>query len=111
MANDIADVERTSSDTPTTNGKAATYWFDDGSVIARLRDCNFKVHKGLLDRHSPYLKSLPTQTGDDGVSVVHIPEERATRADFETLLEHLYHDLYAHIYSQVHGTELISSRL
>ncbi|PSR82598.1 hypothetical protein PHLCEN_2v6031 [Hermanssonia centrifuga] len=75
---------------------STSFWFNDGSVIARLRDNTFKLHRSLLDRHSPYFASLPSSESEEqNISIVCIPDERATLFDFTTLLEHLYHDIVA----------------
>lgn len=98
MPNDIAESipagPTTPQFAPSTKG-VSSYWFDDGSVIARLRDHNFKVHKSLLDRDSPYVASLPT-TNMEGhtVPVLRIPDGRASIEDFTALLGHLYHNMY-----------------
>ncbi len=74
---------------------STSFWFNDGSVIARLRDNTFKLHRSLLDRHSPYFASLPSSESEEqNIPIVCIPDERATLIDFTTLLEHLYHDMY-----------------
>ena len=77
--------------------QSSKYWFDDGSIIARLRNHNFKVHKSLLVRHSPFLEALATSRSDEhDLPAVHIPEERATIDQFTVLLGHLYHDRSAY---------------
>ena len=75
------------------------YWLDDGSLVVRTQDELFKVHRTLLQRHSPVLASLADNAlkddtaRADGCPVVHLPPELGVdSADFEALLEHLYHD-------------------
>ncbi|EIW53294.1 uncharacterized protein TRAVEDRAFT_154698 [Trametes versicolor FP-101664 SS1] len=76
----------------------ARYWLEDGSLVVRAQDDFYKVHRTLLHRHSKVLAALgPSPTDDghtvDGLVVVHIPDALEVRsADFEALLEHLYHD-------------------
>lgn len=76
----------------------ARYWLEDGSLVVRAQDDYYKVHRTLLHRHSEVLAALgPSPTDDgrtvDGLVVVHIPDALEVRsADFEALLEHLYHD-------------------
>ncbi len=92
MLDDTAhDNSTTKLEDPPVN--SSKYWLDDGSIIARLRNHNFKVHKSLLVRHSPFLESLATSRGDEhDLPTVNIPENRATVDKFTTLLGHLYHD-------------------
>ena len=76
------------------------FWLDDGSIVLRAQDDLYKVHRSLLDRHSNTLASLKTTncahaegSTVDGLDVIHLPDELGVRsADFEVLLEHLYHD-------------------
>ncbi|KAJ3532598.1 hypothetical protein NM688_g7397 [Phlebia brevispora] len=96
MPNDIAQstLNTTKPEYPLAETKTtSSYWFEDGSVIARLRDHNFKIHKSLLVRHSPFLSSLSISRNDKlDVPILDIPEGRATVEDFTALLGHLYHD-------------------
>ncbi|KAI0697299.1 hypothetical protein C8T65DRAFT_26069 [Cerioporus squamosus] len=81
--------------------KHEKFWLDDGSIVLRAQDDLYKVHRSLLHRHSKTLASLQPLHGEhavrdtvDGLEVVHIPDELGVRsADFEALLEHLYHDI------------------
>ena len=75
------------------------YWLDDGSLVVRTQDDLFKVHRTLLQRHSPVLTSLVENSlrddaaRVDGCPILHLPSELGVdSADFEALLEHLYHD-------------------
>lgn len=76
----------------------ARYWLEDGSLVVRAQDDFYKVHRTLLHRHSQVFAALsPSSTNGehtvDGLVVVHIPDALEVRsADFEALLEHLYHD-------------------
>lgn len=76
----------------------ARYWLEDGSLVVRAQDDYYKVHRTLLHRHSEVLAALGPSPSDDGCTVdglvvVHIPDALEVRsADFEALLEHLYHD-------------------
>ena len=35
-----------------------TYWFDDGSVILLVQDVEFRVYRGILERHSSVLREM-----------------------------------------------------
>ena len=85
---------------PTVPKPHEKYWLEDGSLVLRSQATLYKVHRTLLHRHSPVLASLgPAANGTkagslDGVAAVTIPEERGVKdADFDVLLEHLYHDV------------------
>lgn len=85
--------------------KHPIYWFEDGSLVLHVKDVLFRVHRSLLERHSPYLASL-TNTGPtlnlppiiretgDSVSYALLGADRQINSrDVEALLEHMYHDL------------------
>ena len=72
------------------------FWFPDGNVVIVARDSlAFKVHRGVLARHSAVIDNLfraakpPSEKGQswDGCPVVHIPD---SPKDFEWLLMALY---------------------
>lgn len=95
MAND------TVNDSAVTLRRHPKYWLDDGSLVVRTQNDLFKVHRTLLHRHSSIISSLSrdqSQDGGesrliDGCPVVHVPDDLdVSSADFEALLEHLYHD-------------------
>ncbi|KAH9917579.1 uncharacterized protein B0H18DRAFT_1033756, partial [Fomitopsis serialis] len=76
------------------------YWLEDGSLVVRTQGDLFKVHRTLLQRHSPVVSSLAENASrdeaarTDGCPTLHVPDELGVEsADFETLLEHLYHDV------------------
>lgn len=94
MANDFDYTTNEPGQASSPETEFSRYWFEDGSVIARLHNHDFKVHRGLLDRHSPYFASLQTRSNEHGFPVLEIPEDRATLKDFQKLLGYLYHDLY-----------------
>lgn len=76
-----------------------SYWFDDGSLVLHIQSTAYKLHRSFVTRHSPALQAL-TRSSEDGysVSVLRIPDELGVlSADFERLLEHLYHDMYVHL--------------
>ncbi|KAJ3475222.1 hypothetical protein NLI96_g11974 [Meripilus lineatus] len=73
-----------------------TYWFKDGSLLIQVQSSIYRIHGSLLDRHSPVISTLARSSNPTyDLPQVHIPEERRVSvADFEVLLEHLYHDMY-----------------
>lgn len=73
------------------------YWFEDGNIILHVDNKLFKVHRGILSRHSAVFSdmfALPQpETQDEenvieGCSVVNLPGDRAK--DWERLLAVLY---------------------
>jgi hypothetical protein len=82
------------------------FWFDDGSVVVRVQDHLFKVHRSLLSRHSSFFAHchVITKTSKSDAAlredlavgcdyiVVDIDRPVLVR-DVEVLLEHLYHDV------------------
>ncbi|KAH7889126.1 hypothetical protein F5I97DRAFT_1841814 [Phlebopus sp. FC_14] len=83
------------------------YWFIDGSLVVRASNnlqnrqdgevVLFKIHDGLLRRHSNFVQRAVVKQGSGGgdhdVPVMTIPPELGVRVqDFTALLEHLYHD-------------------
>ncbi|KAF5378351.1 hypothetical protein D9615_008761 [Tricholomella constricta] len=87
------------------------FWFNDGSVVFRVQDHAFKVHRTLLSRHSRFFAysdhaHVPTSTNLNVASdleyEIHIvvdPSRRVQVKDVEVLLEHFYHD--APLFSEV----------
>jgi hypothetical protein len=80
------------------------FWFDDGSVVVRVQNHLFKVHRSLLSRHSNFFahcdavtKTLDDTIREDLVSdcdyIVVDLDRRVLAQDVEVLLEHLYHDV------------------
>jgi hypothetical protein len=80
------------------------FWFDDGSIIVRVQDHLFKVHRSLLSRHSSLFAHFPrimrTSTDlredlavDCDYDVIDLDRHVLTQ-DVEVLLEHLYHDVW-----------------
>ena len=43
---------------PDTAQRDPRYWFDDGSVILLVQDVEFRVYRGILERHSPVLREM-----------------------------------------------------
>ncbi|TFK47737.1 hypothetical protein OE88DRAFT_1636058 [Heliocybe sulcata] len=71
------------------------FWLDDGSLVVRVEDNAFKVHRTLLTRQSPAVASQTWSEEDkvDGCAVISIPASTGVSADdFQVLLEHIYHD-------------------
>lgn len=98
-----ANMENSSLTTPADESTAKVrrhlkYWLDDGSLVVRTQDDLFKVHRTLLQRHSPVITSLAERAlrdtaRTDSCPILHVPRELGVdSADFEALLEHLYHD-------------------
>jgi hypothetical protein len=78
------------------------FWFEDGSLVFRVEDHAFKVHRTLLSRHSGFFaQSKPRASNTSGINVdlsldVHIvvdPIRQVAVRDVEILLEHFYHDV------------------
>jgi hypothetical protein len=80
------------------------FWFDDGSVVIRVQDRLYKIHKSLLSRHSDFFAHCHpvTKPSDDVLRrvpptdcdyIVVDPDRRVLANDVEVLLEHLYHDV------------------
>ena len=78
------------------------YWFNDGSIIFRVQNDFFKVHRTLLSCHSSFFAqcqmkdTIDTTSSSDRDPNVHIvvdPGGRVLSRDVEVLLEHLYHDV------------------
>ncbi|KAJ7650166.1 hypothetical protein FB45DRAFT_11170 [Roridomyces roridus] len=62
------------------------FWFEDGSLSIQIESTIFKIHRTLLNRHSPFLS-----TNNDDLLKIDSSRGVSVR-DFEILLEHLYHD-------------------
>ncbi|KZT21985.1 hypothetical protein NEOLEDRAFT_1072502 [Neolentinus lepideus HHB14362 ss-1] len=80
---------------PETMKRHETFWLEDGSLVIRIEDSAFKVHRTLLARHSPAIASgaWSGQENIDGCAVISVPNStNATADDFRVLLEHVYHD-------------------
>ena len=76
------------------------FWFDDGSIVVRVQDYLFKVHRSLLSRHSNFfaqsqsIASTSDLREDLAANCGYIVVERHVLVqDVEVLLEHLYHDV------------------
>ncbi|EPQ57702.1 hypothetical protein GLOTRDRAFT_56136 [Gloeophyllum trabeum ATCC 11539] len=96
------DIATSSGYTTTSLKRHPTYWLEDGSLVVRIQDTGFKVHRTLLQRNSPFIASgtwnseennRPASEEVEGCAVFSIPIDRGVSSDdFQTLLEHLYHD-------------------
>ncbi|KDQ61276.1 hypothetical protein JAAARDRAFT_124279 [Jaapia argillacea MUCL 33604] len=88
--------QETQSHDPKSLQRNPKFWLDGGSVILRIGNDAFKVHRTLLYRHSLALPSWPVDPGtelSEGCGVVSIPPHHdISAADVEALLEYLYHD-------------------
>lgn len=81
------------------------YWFHDGSLVFRIQNHLFKVHRTLISRHSLFFASkIAKYSADDVVGsnvakiadgmCIYMDVERDVSAnDVEALLGHLYHDV------------------
>jgi len=80
-----------------------TFWFNDGSVVVRIQDHLFKLHRSLLSRHSNFFAQYPAMNGvhkeliedrEADNDYIDVDRDRHVLAeDAEVLLEHLYHDV------------------
>lgn len=64
-------------------------WFEDGNVMIIAEDTAFRLHRGILSRHSEVFRdmfSIPQPQGDaeimEGVPVVHLPDSLHDLAHF-----------------------------
>lgn len=70
------------------------FWFSDGSIILKVQNTMFRVHKTTLASHSTVFADMfgvPQPTDQDaieGCAVIEVPQDRA--ADFEQLLKAIY---------------------
>jgi hypothetical protein len=78
------------------------YWFHDGSLVFRIQNHLFKVHRTLISRHSRFFASKIEQHSEEDVVgskiahgvCIYLEVERDVNAnDVEALLGHLYHDV------------------
>jgi hypothetical protein len=92
------------------------FWFDDGSLILRVHNQLFKVHRTLLSRHSRLLSALTARSAEAGVIAISVSGgshasldgdvdhdglrysfvdsgKQILVEDVEALLEHIYHDV------------------
>ncbi|KAG6865149.1 hypothetical protein C0991_004831 [Blastosporella zonata] len=88
------------------------FWFNDGSIVFRVENQTFKVHRTLLSRHSRFFASatINVDSGSDLPldSYVLVDQDRSVRAkDVEVLLEHFYHD--ASLHSEVQFSRLAAA--
>ncbi|KAJ6531883.1 hypothetical protein B0H19DRAFT_1189089 [Mycena capillaripes] len=88
------------------SSRYSSFWFDDGSLVLRVENVMFKVHRTLLTRHSPFILSLDsvkfrnghsdTTSTSDWLECEYIeidPARKVSALDLEALLQHLYHDM------------------
>lgn len=70
-------------------------WFDDGNTVLQAENTQFKVHRGVLSKHSPIFADLfrvPQPTNEptvDGCPVVQLPD---SADDVTHILAVLYGD-------------------
>ncbi|KAI5119753.1 hypothetical protein M0805_004085 [Coniferiporia weirii] len=77
--------------------KQADFWFKDGNVILLAGNVAFKVHRGVLERHSDVfedLLSIPQPPGEVTFEECHIIELHDQPTDLWYLLKALYDGLY-----------------
>ncbi|KAG9026467.1 hypothetical protein FRB95_008839 [Tulasnella sp. JGI-2019a] len=82
----------------TTYGKDSDYYFPDGNICISAEKALFRVHRGVLARHSIAFRELfgvpqPTHGFDsfEGVTVVNLPD---TLSEIRTLLKFVYGDMW-----------------
>ena len=91
---DGADASEQPDGVPVTPLKRSEeVWFDDGNVILQTRDMQFKVHRGVLAKHSPIFSDLfqipqpPSEPTVDGCPVVELQD---SPVDVKYVLKALY---------------------
>ena len=65
-------------------------WFDDGNIILSVRGTHFRVHRGVLARHSKVFKdmtSIPQPPAADSCPTVPLDDDPE---DWEKLLKIMY---------------------
>ncbi len=91
---DNADLQRDGS-----------FWFEDGNIVVVAQQTGFRVHKGVLSRHSDTFSGLftvpqPSEGAEqiDGCPVVRISD---SAHDFDHLLRVLYDGLKLYVHIQI----------
>lgn len=105
---------------PTATSKTVThsdkFWFDDGNVVLRVESTLFRVHRGILARHSPVFCDLfklpqpPTEQEDviEGCPIVELPGNK--KDDWENVFTLIYdHETYVLHLTFVDGRSIIFS--
>ncbi|TFK65668.1 hypothetical protein BDN72DRAFT_845263 [Pluteus cervinus] len=70
------------------------YWFEDGTLVLRVEDVLFNIHRGFLNGLSSYLKSACEQLPKGKADHLDLDPSRGIASrDVETLLQVIYHDL------------------
>lgn len=74
--------------------RSREFWFDDGNVVLIASNIGYRLHGGVLARHSPVFRDMlsfpqPDYSDEsiDGCPVVHLTEEAE---DLERILYILY---------------------
>ncbi|KAF5340605.1 hypothetical protein D9611_007348 [Ephemerocybe angulata] len=73
--------------------RSAETWYRDGNVVLQAGNTQFKVHQGLLERHSPVFAGLLVegqQGGEDTVEGCRVVKLEESEEDIELLLDALY---------------------
>lgn len=79
----------------TTKTRSETVWFDDGNIVLEAEGKQFRVHRGVLEKHSSVFKDMlsvpqPPESDEptiDGCPIVQLPDKAD---DWEHLLNSLY---------------------
>jgi len=104
-----------------------TYWLLDGSVVLRIKDTMFKLHRSRLAQQSQYFATLFAERNDRGVlilddgeeEIVELDEldgcpvyrlERVSVKDFTRLLDALDNAMYAALPPFMPTTALLTNR-
>ncbi|KAL6298848.1 hypothetical protein BKA93DRAFT_33782 [Sparassis latifolia] len=76
----------------------AEFWFEDGSIVLIAQDIAFRVHRGVLSRHSEVFRDLLKVPGKQeekfGCPFVHLSD---SPADLRSLLRVLYDGAVSHL--------------
>lgn len=78
------------------DSRQADFWFRDGNVILLADSVAFKVHRGVLERHSDVFRdilSIPQPVDEEMFEGCHIVEVHDEPSDLWCLLKALYDGL------------------
>ncbi|KDR86008.1 hypothetical protein GALMADRAFT_235195 [Galerina marginata CBS 339.88] len=94
--------------------KSAAYWFDDGNVILQAENTQFRVHRGIIIRHSQVFRdmfSLPQpekETLSEGCPLIHVSD---APKDWENTFSVLYDHNVSYASTAILALPLLASML